>query len=139
MSTTDTAETVRFDSRLCKWFAQRPVGTQTTVTKCDCCGLYYKPELGHDCKKGRKKMTLERTASLMNSADYADRFVAEYWQTKIRYDRLHSMLIKYEAGTLSFTPDCSLELLKEQARHMGNYLHVLEVRAEIEKIDLQRG
>lgn len=132
-------ESVRYDYTTRKWFAERPVGTQTTVAKCDCCGYYYKPDLGHKCKKGRKKMTLEQTVALMNSADYADRFVAEYWQTKIRYDRLHSILIKYEAGTLSFTPDCSLELLKEQARHMGDYLRVLEVRAEIEKINLLRG
>ena len=29
-----------------------------------------------------------------------------------------------------------LELLAEQKRHMGNYLRCLEVKAEIEKIDL---
>ena len=44
--------------------------------------------------------------------------------------------MKYEAGTLDFTPDCSLELLKEQASAMGKYLYVLEVRAQIEKIEL---
>ena len=46
------------------------------------------------------------------------------------------MLVKYEAGTLDFEPKCSLELLKNQASYMGNYLKALEVRAEIEKIDL---
>ena len=46
------------------------------------------------------------------------------------------MTIKYEAGTLDFEPDCSLELLEEQAGFMGMYLHTLEVRAEIEKIEL---
>lgn len=79
---------------------------------------------------------LKDTVAMMNSEDYKERFRAEYFQTKIRYEKLHAMTIKYEAGTLSFTPSCSLELLNEQKRHMGNYLHCLEVRAEIEKIDL---
>lgn len=79
---------------------------------------------------------LKETVSMMNSDDYKERFRAEYFQTKIRYEKLHAMTIKYEAGTLNFTPSCSLELLNEQKRHMGNYLRCLEVRAEIEKIDL---
>lgn len=81
-------------------------------------------------------MMMEKTATMMLSADYKERFVAEYWQTKNRYDALHRMTVKYEAGTLDFEPSCSLELLKEQKSHMGNYLRVLEIRAEIEKIDL---
>ena len=79
---------------------------------------------------------LKDTVDLMNSADFKDRFKAEYYQTKIRYDKLHAMIIKYEAGTLSFTPNCSLELLKHQASMMGQYLYDLEVRAEIEHIEL---
>ena len=82
------------------------------------------------------KIELHETVDMMNSADYKERFKAEYWQTQIRYEKLHRMTIKYEAGTLNFTPSCSLELLKEQKMHMGMYLHALEVRAEIEKIDL---
>ena len=79
---------------------------------------------------------LKDTVDLMNSDDFKDRFKAEYYQTKIRYDKLHAMIIKYEAGTLSFTPNCSLELLKHQASMMGQYLYDLEVRAEIEQIEL---
>lgn len=81
-------------------------------------------------------MDLKDTISLMNSEDFKERFVAEYYQTKIRYEKLHKMLIKYEAGTLDFEPKCSLELLSEQAKHMGLYLKCLEIRAEIEGIDL---
>lgn len=81
-------------------------------------------------------MTMKETAGLMLDEDYKKRFLAEYWQTKNRYDALHRMTIRYEAGTLNFTPTCTLELLKEQKSHMGNYLRVLEIRAEIEKIDL---
>lgn len=80
---------------------------------------------------------LKDTIKLMNSSDYKDRFRAEYYQTKIRYEKLHKTVIKYEAGTLNFTPSCSIELLKAQKRAMGEYLYNLEVRAEIEKIDLE--
>ena len=83
-----------------------------------------------------KELELRDTVGLMNSANYKERFAAEYWQTKIRYDKLHRMVTKYEAGTLDFTPDCSIELLKQQKRAMGEYLHCLEVRAEIEGIKL---
>lgn len=81
-------------------------------------------------------MELKDTIDLMNSEDYKDRFKAEYYQTKIRYDKLHNMIIKYEADKLDFEPKCSIELLKEQARCIGNYLYTLEVRAEIEDIEL---
>ena len=82
-------------------------------------------------------MTLTDTVEMMFSDDYKERFKAEYWQTKVRYNRLHKMIIRYEAGTLDFTPSCPIEILKEQRRHMGEYLHSLEVRAEIESVDLE--
>lgn len=79
---------------------------------------------------------LKDTVEMMNSSDYKDRFKAEYLQTKIRYNKLHILIVRYEAGTLDFDPDCSLELLKSQASAMGQYLYTLEVRAQVEKIDL---
>ena len=81
-------------------------------------------------------MELKETIEMMNSPDYKERFKAEYQQTKIRYEKLHRMCIKYEAGTLDFTPNCPLDLLKEQKAAMGRYLGCLEVRAEIEGIEL---
>ena len=81
-------------------------------------------------------MELKDTVKLMNSDDYKERFRAEYYQTKIRYDKLHKMIIKYEGKTLDFEPTCSMELLKEQANYMGNYLRILEIRAEIENVEL---
>ena len=79
---------------------------------------------------------LKDTIELMNSPDYKERFKAEYFQTKIRYKRLRQTLIKYEAKTLAFNPSCTIDLLKEQAINMGKYLYILEVRAEIEGIEL---
>jgi hypothetical protein len=81
-------------------------------------------------------MELTDTIELMSSTDYKSRFKAEYLQLKIRYDRLNKMLVKYEAGTLNFKPTCPIDILRSQASAMSNYLYALEVRAEIENIDL---
>ncbi len=81
-------------------------------------------------------MELIDTIEMMTSSDYKERFKAEYCQIKIRYEKLHNMIVKYEAGTLTFEPNCPLELLKKQASAMGNYLYVLEVRAQVENIEL---
>lgn len=84
---------------------------------------------------------LKDTIELMNSSDYKEGFKAEYFQTKIRYEKLRKMIIKHEAEKLHFklnsTPLCYIELLKEQAANMWKYLYALEVRAEIENIDLE--
>lgn len=81
-------------------------------------------------------MELTETVSQMNSPDYKERFKAEYNQVKIRYDKLDAMTVKYEAGTLAFTPSCSLGLLLNQKRAMGEYIRCLKVRAEVEGITL---
>lgn len=90
--------------------------------------------------------TLESTIDFMQSKDYKERFVAEYWQTKIRYEKLKSFNNKIEASRrtkYSDVPqvdepkhDCPFDLLKQQQSAMGEYLHILEVRAVIEDIDL---
>lgn len=84
------------------------------------------------------EITLKDTISLMSSDDYKIRFIAEYMQLKIRYNNLHKMLIKLEAGTLEFTPTCDSTILENQAYYMENYLRALEVRAEVEKIKLPK-
>lgn len=80
--------------------------------------------------------TLQDTKFLMNSNDYKDRFVVEYWQTEIRYAKLHEMTVKYQASKLDFTPNCPLDVLLKQKVAMGQYLNMLEIRAEIEGINL---
>lgn len=79
---------------------------------------------------------LSSTVDLMLSADYNERFKAEYWQLQIRSDKLHDVLNKLKAGTLPFKPKCTYELLFTQWLYMQNYLAVLQSRAEIEGIDL---
>ena len=79
---------------------------------------------------------LKETIELMQSGDFKDRFKAEYYQLKIRYQKLHNMLVKMEAGTLEFEPKCSADIFREQLAAMHNYLYLLEVRAQIEGVEL---
>lgn len=92
-------------------------------------------------------LILKDTVKLMNSEDYKERFIAEYWQTKIRYEKLKAFNNKIEAAKRSnyniegnrVEPpkhDCPDDLLREQQHFMGEYLHILEVRAIIENINL---
>ena len=67
---------------------------------------------------------------------WQSRMRAEYKEVKARYDKLHSIIVKIEAGTCDFKPNCGLDLLKRQAKAMGEYLFVLEVRAQVEKVVL---
>lgn len=68
--------------------------------------------------------------------DYKQRMCEEYHALKDKYNKLHKIIVKCEAGTLNFKPSCPLHLLKEQAEAMGRYLYILEVRGEIENVDL---
>jgi hypothetical protein len=70
-------------------------------------------------------------------APWQDRMKTEYRHLKARYERLHKMLVRYDAGTLDFKPTCPIELLREQASVMGRYLYILETRAEIEGVKLE--
>lgn len=90
-------------------------------------------------------MDLRDTVTMMTSEDYKERFKAEYYQTKERYERLKAFVTKIEAkermlfqGTSFEIPkhDCPTDVLREQQALMGQYLHVLEIRAVIENIEL---
>ena len=83
-------------------------------------------------------MELKDTIELMTSADFRERFIAEYAQLDIRYKGLSRMVTAYANGTLNFTPKCSIEILKQQLREMDAYMATLEERAEIEGIDLEK-
>lgn len=81
-------------------------------------------------------MELKDTINMMNSEDYKERFKAEYYQAKIRYEKLCTMLIKFEAKTLEFIPTCPIDVLMDQKYYMEQYINTLRVRAEIEGIEL---
>lgn len=79
---------------------------------------------------------LKDTVELMVVGDWKDRFVAEYLQVKIRYEKLHKMIIKREVGKCDFNTPIPLDSWKKQAYHMGLYLHELEKQAVIHGIEL---
>lgn len=97
------------------------------------------------CEKA-KNTAFDHTIEAMRSPDYKERFKAEYQQTKIRYEKLKAFNTRIEAGerycfgigkTVEAPKhDCPFELLVEQQHIMGQYLHILEVRAVIEGVDL---
>lgn len=84
----------------------------------------------------KTNVTLADTVDLMKSEDYKERFIAEYYQLKIRYDALNTMIVKMNAGTLDFKPKCPLNTLEDQLYYMNDYMKMLRIRAEIEGIDL---
>lgn len=81
-------------------------------------------------------MELKDTVEMMNSADYKERFKAEYNQLAIRYKGLKSMFDKWDNGTLQFKPTCPRSTYNMQIKAMVDYLAVLEARAVMENVDL---
>lgn len=82
---------------------------------------------------------LKDTIAGMTSADYKERFKAEFQQTYIRWKKLSDMIEKHKAGTLGFTPTCPIELLEEQRSLMQWLLNMLVRRARIEEINVMEG
>ena len=82
-------------------------------------------------------MKLADTVEMMNSADYKERFKAEYAQLVIRYNGLRNMLEKWDNGTLDFEPTCPRSTYNLQIEAMVNYIAVLEARAVMEDVDLE--
>ena len=83
-------------------------------------------------------MTLKDTVDLMLSNDWQDRFKAEYYQLKYRYQQLEKMLIFLKNGKLEFKPNCPITILETQLCNMKSYLTALEQRADIEGIELEK-
>lgn len=79
---------------------------------------------------------LKDTIEMMNSADYKERFKAEYAQVVIRYQKLKAMLQKWDNGELNFNPTCPRSTYNMQIKAMTDYIAVLEARAVMEGVVL---
>ena len=79
-------------------------------------------------------MELKDTVEMMLSNDYKERFKAEYWQLKIRYDKLQKMVDNW--GKLDFTPTCAYSTYVCQLLAMEDYMALLRSRAEQEEVEL---
>ena len=53
-----------------------------------------------------RPMELKDTAAMMLSEDYKERFRAEYGQLRLRYQKLKSMLDRWDQGMMEFEPTC---------------------------------
>lgn len=87
---------------------------------------------GHEKPSFDKDVELFDTVDMMNSDDYKDRFMAEYYQLKIRYRKLCAMISAWDDDALSFVPSCPRSVYDMQLRAMRDYLSILEARAAIE-------
>lgn len=81
-------------------------------------------------------MKLNETVEMMNSADYKERFKAEYYQLAIRYYSLCRMIEKWDSGELDFTPTCPRSMYDLQTKAMADYMMILENRAKLEGVAL---
>lgn len=84
-----------------------------------------------------RPMELSDTVDMMLSADYKERFRAEYHQLSIRYNKLATMLRRRDAGELNFTPTCPRSTWEMQLKAMAEYRAVLEARAVMEGVELE--
>lgn len=84
----------------------------------------------------KRYMELKDTIEMMNSSDYKERFKAEYQQVVIRYQKLATMLEKWDSGELNFSPTCPRSIYNMQISAMTDYIAVLEARAVMEGIEL---
>lgn len=81
-------------------------------------------------------MELKDTVALMTSADYKERFKAEYYQLKIRRDKLKAMLDKWGTSAFGFNPTCSRDIYGFQLYVMDGYLDILRRRAKLEGVEV---
>ena len=124
----------------CAWFhngGMEIMAEETVQALCELLEVEYVAPVKEEPKQ---ETTVEKPAEDAAEetvvGDYKERMAQEYRELKERYEKLHRIIVKYEAGTLEFTPSCPIGLLKAQAKAMGEYLYTLEVRAEIEGITL---
>jgi hypothetical protein len=82
-------------------------------------------------------MELKDTIELMQSEDYKDRFKAEYYQIKIRLEKLKAMLDKWDKGELNFKPTCPRMIYDGQLQAMSDYCSALIARAAMENIVIE--
>lgn len=81
-----------------------------------------------------KYTELSDTIELMQSADYKDRFKAEYYQLDIRITKLEAVITRASNG--DFKPTCPVGMLQEQLHFMKAYKALLTSRADTEEIIL---
>ena len=98
--------------------------------------VYEYEKIKYNPKKPTIMKELKETVDMMVSEDYKERFKAEYYQVKIRLEKLQRMVVKWDDGELPFTPTCPRKIYDGQLHIMHRYIDILEERAQIEGIEL---
>ena len=80
-----------------------------------------------------KMRDLKDTINLMISDDYKDRLLAEYWQLKIRHQKLQ-VAIARKSQRLDRDTKTPIDALQTQSHVMERYLNLLRLRAREEGI-----
>lgn len=75
-------------------------------------------------------MELKETVDLMMSENRKERLKAEYWQTKLRLERLNAYISRLNAGGEADVDD-SVDVLQAQSTAMHDYLYFLEIRMKM--------
>lgn len=128
-------------NHVCKCAEAAKVSGQA-ATQHSCCDGHTHTHVRREKPQVEAVNTLDDTIPLMTSKNFADRLRAEYWQTKIRYEnlkKLNNVVELSEYGVVEFSKDAfktPKELFRAQQKAMGEYLHILELRAIAERIDL---
>lgn len=89
-------------------------------------------------------VTPDEIAALLSSNDWKERLRGEYYELRIRYEKLKAYNVKTEIR-YRMTPSCvekaedevARRLMRDQQDAMGHYLYLLELRAASAGIDLQ--
>lgn len=68
--------------------------------------------------------------------DYKQRMAEEYQELNQRVIKLENILYRHRNGNIDFEPNCPIDLLRAQYNAMCAYMSILEVRSEIEDVDL---
>ena len=92
------------------------------------------PEIKEVCHTTNAVPDLDHTVELMKSADYKDRFKAEYYQLLIRIVKLENMVKNWDK--LTFTPTLGKGVYEAQISSMYTYLNILTIRAAAEDVEI---
>lgn len=83
-------------------------------------------------------MELKDTIDMMCSDKYEERFIAEYYQLKLRIEDLNRLLIECKEDKSTDGINFKYNLLSKQLSHMQKYAILMEARADFEDIDTDR-
>lgn len=81
---------------------------------------------------------MKNSIAYMTSSDWKKRFIAEYAQLLTRQNNLIGAIWDIENGEEKYLYDCPIDLLDMQYEAMDEYKKILEIRATMYDIDIEK-